>query len=76
MCPPSTTTNEVIFFSSIKASAVAANSFAPIVLGFVVMHSPAVAESLAAMINGDSPPIDIRALSPQRTEPLIDSTQL
>ena len=44
--------------------------------GHGVMHSPAVADSLAAMINGDSPPMDIRALSPQRTEPLIDPTQL
>jgi sarcosine oxidase, subunit beta len=44
--------------------------------GHGVMHSPAVADSLAAMINGDSPPIDIRALSPQRVEPLIDPTQL
>ena len=44
--------------------------------GHGVMHSPAVADSLAAMINGDSPPMDIRALSPQRTEPLIDATQL
>jgi sarcosine oxidase subunit beta len=44
--------------------------------GHGVMHSPAVADSLAAMINGDSPPMDIRALSPQRTEPLIDTTQL
>ena len=44
--------------------------------GHGVMHSPAVADSLAAMINGDSPPIDIEALNPQRTKPLIDSTQL
>jgi glycine/D-amino acid oxidase-like deaminating enzyme len=44
--------------------------------GHGVMHSPAVADSLAAMINGDSPPLDIRSLSPQRTEPLIDPTQL
>jgi sarcosine oxidase, subunit beta len=44
--------------------------------GHGVMHSPAVADSLAAMINGDSPPMDIRALSPQRTEALIDPTQL
>ena len=44
--------------------------------GHGVMHSPAVSDSLAAMINGDSPPMDIRALSPQRTEPLIDPTQL
>jgi glycine/D-amino acid oxidase-like deaminating enzyme len=40
------------------------------------MHSPAIADNLAAMINGDSPPMDIRALSPRRAEPLIDSTQL
>ena len=44
--------------------------------GHGVMHAPAVADSLAAMINGDSVPIDITALSPQRREPLIDSTQL
>jgi glycine/D-amino acid oxidase-like deaminating enzyme len=44
--------------------------------GHGVMHSPAVADSLAAMINGDSPPIDIRSLSPLRTEPLVDPTQL
>jgi sarcosine oxidase subunit beta len=44
--------------------------------GHGVMHSPAIADNLAAMINGDSPPMDILALSPQRTEPLIDTTQL
>jgi sarcosine oxidase subunit beta len=44
--------------------------------GHGVMHSPAVADSLAAMINGDPPPVAIRALSPKRTEPLIDATQL
>jgi glycine/D-amino acid oxidase-like deaminating enzyme len=44
--------------------------------GHGVMQSPAVADNLAAMINGDSPPLDIRSLSPQRTEPLIDLTQL
>src|SRR4029077_1405169 len=44
--------------------------------GHGVMHSPAVSDNLAAMINGDSPPLDIRALSPLRTEPLIDATQL
>jgi sarcosine oxidase subunit beta len=44
--------------------------------GHGVMHSPAVADGLAAMINGDSPPIDIGPLSPQRTEALIDPTQL
>ena len=44
--------------------------------GHGVMHSPAVADNLAAMINGDSPPMDIRALNPLRKEPLIDPTQL
>jgi sarcosine oxidase subunit beta len=44
--------------------------------GHGVMHSPAVADNLAAMIIGDSPSIDISALSPLRTEPLIDTTQL
>lgn len=41
-----------------------------------VMHSPSVAGSLAAMILGETPPIDISALSPLRTEPLCDPTQL
>jgi len=44
--------------------------------GHGVMQSPAVGAALAAMILGDSPPLDIGALSPLRTEPLIDSTQL
>jgi sarcosine oxidase subunit beta len=44
--------------------------------GHGVMHSPAVSESLAAMILGETPPVDITALSPQRKEPLEDSTQL
>jgi sarcosine oxidase subunit beta len=44
--------------------------------GHGVMHSPAIADNLAAMINGDSPPMDIRSLSPRRVEPLVDSTQL
>jgi sarcosine oxidase subunit beta len=44
--------------------------------GHGVMHAPAVAESLAAMILGQTPPIDISALSPQRVEPLVDSTQV
>ncbi|HEY8761395.1 MAG TPA: FAD-binding oxidoreductase [Candidatus Dormibacteraeota bacterium] len=44
--------------------------------GHGVMQSPAVGAALAAMILGDSPPLDILALSPLRTEPLIDSTQL
>ena len=44
--------------------------------GHGVMHSPAVADCLAAMILGDSPPIDISALSPPRKERLFDVTQL
>lgn len=43
--------------------------------GHGVMHAPAVAESLAAMILGQTPPVDISALSPLRTEPLVDLTQ-
>src|SRR5579863_650834 len=39
---PSTTISDVIFFSSMSASAVAANSVRPIVFGFRVMASPAV----------------------------------
>ena len=38
----STTISDVIFFSSMSASAVAANSRAPMVRGWFVMHSPAV----------------------------------
>ncbi len=44
--------------------------------GHGVMQSPAVGASLAAMILGDTPPLDIAALSPLRTEPLLDRTQL
>jgi sarcosine oxidase subunit beta len=44
--------------------------------GHGVMQSPAVGASLAAMILGDTPRLDIGALSPLRTEPLIDRTQL
>jgi len=44
--------------------------------GHGVMQSPAVGAALAAMIVGDTPPLDIGALSPLRTEPLIDRTQL
>jgi sarcosine oxidase subunit beta len=44
--------------------------------GHGVMQSPAVGAALAAMILGDTPPLDISALSPLRTEPLIDRTQL
>ena len=39
---PSTTINDVIFFSSINASAVAANSPGAIVFGSFVIASPAV----------------------------------
>ena len=44
--------------------------------GHGVMQSPAVGAALAAMILGETPPIDISALSPLRTEPLLDRTQL
>jgi sarcosine oxidase subunit beta len=44
--------------------------------GHGVMHSPAIADALAAMILGDTPPVDIGALDPLRTEPLLDATQL
>jgi sarcosine oxidase subunit beta len=44
--------------------------------GHGVMHSPAVADCLAAMMLGQSPPIDISALSPLRAEGLVDTTQL
>jgi len=44
--------------------------------GHGVMHAPAVAGCLAAMMLGLSPPIDISALSPLRTEGLVDPTQL
>ena len=44
--------------------------------GHGVMHSPAVASSLAAMILGLTPPIDISALDPRRTSALVDATQL
>jgi len=44
--------------------------------GHGVMHAPAVADSLAAMMLGQSPPIDVSALSPLRTEALADTTQL
>jgi sarcosine oxidase subunit beta len=44
--------------------------------GHGVMQSPAVGAALAAMILGETPPLDIGALSPLRTEPLIDRTQL
>jgi sarcosine oxidase subunit beta len=44
--------------------------------GHGVMQSPAVGAALAAMILGETPPLDIAALSPLRTEPLLDRTQL
>jgi sarcosine oxidase, subunit beta len=44
--------------------------------GHGVMHSPATADCLAAMILGDTPPIDLSALSPLRVEALVDPTQL
>jgi sarcosine oxidase subunit beta len=44
--------------------------------GHGVMHSPATGDCLAAMILGDSPPLDVSALSPLRTEALVDPTQL
>jgi sarcosine oxidase subunit beta len=44
--------------------------------GHGVMQSPAVADCLAAMMLGDSPPIDVAALSPGRTVALVDDTQL
>lgn len=44
--------------------------------GHGVMQSPAVGAALAAMIAGATPPVDIAALSPLRTEPLVDRTQL
>ena len=44
--------------------------------GHGVMQAPAVADCLAAMMLGDSPPIDVRPLSPLRREALVDTTQL
>lgn len=44
--------------------------------GHGVMQSPAVAASLAAMLVGATPPLDITALDPRRTVPLLDATQL
>lgn len=44
--------------------------------GHGVMHSPAIGDSLAAMMLGETPPVDLSPLSPQRTEPLRDLTQL
>ncbi len=44
--------------------------------GHGVMQSPAVGTSLAAMILGDSPDLDLSALSPLRRDGLLDRTQL
>ncbi len=44
--------------------------------GHGVMQSPAVARSLAAMLVGATPPLDITPLDPRRRRPLVDITQL
>ena len=44
--------------------------------GHGVMQAPAVGECLAAMMLGQSPPVDVSSLSPLRTEGLVDATQL
>jgi sarcosine oxidase subunit beta len=44
--------------------------------GHGVMQAPAIADCLAAMMLGLTPPVDISALSPLRTEALVDPTQL
>jgi sarcosine oxidase, subunit beta len=44
--------------------------------GHGIIQAPAVAESLAAMILGQTPPIDISAFDPQRTEALSEMKQL
>jgi len=44
--------------------------------GHGMIQAPSVAESLAAMILGQTPPLDISAFSPQRTEPLVEITQV
>jgi glycine/D-amino acid oxidase-like deaminating enzyme len=44
--------------------------------GHGVMQAPAVADCVAAMMLGLTPPIDVSALSPLRTESLVDPTQL
>jgi sarcosine oxidase subunit beta len=44
--------------------------------GHGVMQAPAVADCLAAMMLGETPPIDISVLSPLRRDALVDRTQL
>jgi len=44
--------------------------------GHGVMQSPAVGDCVAAMMLGETPPIDISSLSPLRTVALVDPTQL
>jgi len=44
--------------------------------GHGVIQAPVVAESLAAMILGQTPPLDISAFRPQRTEPLVEIRQI
>jgi glycine/D-amino acid oxidase-like deaminating enzyme len=43
--------------------------------GHGMIQAPSVAESLAAMMLGQTPPVDISAFSPQRTEPLVEIRQ-
>jgi sarcosine oxidase subunit beta len=44
--------------------------------GHGMIQAPAVAESLATTILGQTPPLHISAFSPQRTEPLVEITQV
>ncbi len=44
--------------------------------GHGMIQAPSVAESLAAMMLGRTPPLDISAFSPQRTKPLVEITQV
>lgn len=44
--------------------------------GHGVMQAPAIGEALAAMILGETPAVDVAALSPRRTARLVDRTQL
>jgi sarcosine oxidase subunit beta len=44
--------------------------------GHGIMHSSAIADSLAAMMLGQSPPMNVTALSPLRSKPLHDPSQV
>ena len=44
--------------------------------GHGVMQAPAIGESLAAMMLGDTPPLNLAPLSPLRTTALVDLTQV